>query len=476
MRDIRWLVLIPFCWVAYRIFKDRSRAWSRKEWFFTYVLLGSVFFISSVSKFNNFEVNGLDFSVFDWMLHNTVNGRFMWSPFCECNHFGVHPTWLFLTLVPLHAIFSSPWLLVFFHALSLALALPLLKRLMKSIVPFIQDEEIVLFLAAITVSQAFGSIANYGFHPENWYIPLGIWFLITWPKENYSWILPALLFAAVKEDGALYLMAWSVGSWFTKDPRKKSLLMLVGCVVFFLVNTKVFQPMAWPSTQFKPSWTAFWSKYGDSTLGIVGGIAQKPLTAIQDILSSGIWRWFLPFAFLPFFSLQSFFAMLPGILMLGLADSGVLRGYGVYYAAPIVPFAIYGWLILVKRIHQQLNRHKFSQVFILLTVLLGFVGGIGPRLGKERREVARQLAAWQETYIKNTSTETICVQTALYPHLGYMEHLRPLAINPACQNHGLVDSRVDPYPFNDANELIQQAQANGWQDLATMPSTTQGTP
>ncbi len=466
MRDLRWLVFIPFCWTVYQLFRGRSRQWSNRAWSLAYLGLSAVFFASAITKFTAYEVNGVDFSIFDWALHNTIRGHFMWSQFCNCNHFGVHPTWLFLGLVPLHFFWTSPWLLVLCHAFSLAVSLPLLKRLIKIREINLGDSEIFLVLTAVTASQALGSINNYGFHPETWYLPIGLWFLSSWFKDRWFWLVPAIFFMAVKEDGALFLASWSLGSLFFKQFRRQSFALSVLSIVIFVLNTKLVQPLAWESQIFRPSWTVFWAKYGNTPTEIVLSTITNPVTTFTDILSSSSWHWFLPFAFLPLFSWRAVMGMLPGIVMLSLASSPLLRGFGVYYAAPILPFALFGWLSMIERIQEIASKQTFMKTFIVITCLLGFVGGVGPRLGKPKPEVTVSLKLWIERYKTQMATNPICVQTALYPHIGYIDNLVPLVDKERCDNKTIVDSRIDPYPFETKNELLQNVQLYGWQDLA----------
>lgn len=393
----------------------------------------------------------------------------MWSPFCDCNQFGVHPTWLFLVLVPLHFAWSSPWLLVVTHALSLAICLPLVTKLVRLLVKDLGDLECVLILFAFTASQAIGSVANYGYHPEVWYIPLGLWFLTGWIQDRKSWIIAALLFAAVKEDGALYLIAWSLGTLMVRDHRRRALRLVLLAAGFFIINTKIIQPLAWPSPEFRPSWAVFWAKYGNSVPEMIGGIVTHPTAAIVDITTSGIWKWLLPFAFAPLLSLRSLAGIAPGIVMLGLADASVLRGYGVYYAAPLIPFALFGWGSMLQRLRSLLSLQKFARTLVVLTLLLGFVGGVGPRIGHLKPNVEPALVKWREGFLLNTdatrSTPT-CIQTALYPHIGYLNGIRPLAPNSGCGLGSVIHSDLDPYPFNSKAELLEYAVKNQWLDLA----------
>lgn len=425
-----------------------------------------IFVVSGSTKFLAFEFNGIDFSIFDWMLHNSTQGSFMWSPFCDCNHFGVHPTWLLSTLVPLHYAWPSPWLLVFTHALSLALCLPQVVKLARLCIRDIGDLELVLIASAFSVSQAMGSVANYGFHPEVWYVPLGLWFLTEWLQSRKTWILAALLYAAVKEDGALYLAAWGAGSLALKDYRRKALTLILVSAMFFVFNTKILQPLAWPSSDFKPSWLVFWAKYGNSVPEIITGVTAHPLIALHDVASSGIWQWLLPFAFAPLLSAQSLMGMAPGVIMLGLANTAVLRGYGVYYAAPLIPFALLGWLRLLKKLQKNLDSTKFTRALVLLTLLLGFVGGVGPRIGRFKPGIEAALAKWQSAFLLKPDAPATCVQTALYPHIGYLKNIKPLTHNNSCGPGSVFHSALDPYPFSSKTELMEVAEKNQWLDLA----------
>ena len=472
MRDLRWWLLIPYCFLAYLLIKGKTNTFTRKQWLFVYVLLSSIFFASGITKFNAFEFNGVDFSVFDWMLHNSINGHFFWSPVCECNHFGVHPTWLMTILIPLHYVWQSPWLLVISHALSLAVSLPLITHMLRLKMSTLSDIQIALILCAVTASQFIGSVTNYGFHYEVWYIPLGIWLLNAWHSGKRSWIFAAFLVACVKEDGALYLAAWSIGFIICNDRRKQASLLCVASVVFFFVNTKLIQPLAWSNGTFMPSWLGFWQKYGYSTSEIIVSAVNHPSEAIKDIFTSGIWHWLIPFAVAPLFSITTIFALAPGVIMLGLSSVSIMRGYGIYYAAPLIPFALISWVMMLNRLQIRVDRKKFTYIFLAMTLLLGFVGGVGPRLGKLKPGISESLTTWLKTLPKeDTHSDKFCVQTALYPHMGYPQNIRPL-LSSDCGPKVVIHSELDPYPFNNKEELLHHAAIHKWLDLATVPSKT----
>src|SRR5262245_6401953 len=47
-----------------------------------------------LGRYYSFAINGVDFSIFDWMLYNTNHGSFGYSPIYDVNHFGVHATYV----------------------------------------------------------------------------------------------------------------------------------------------------------------------------------------------------------------------------------------------------------------------------------------------------------------------------------------------------------------------------------------------
>jgi uncharacterized membrane protein len=478
IRDIRWPVVI--CIILW-LWQSRQRANPTSVHRYFYMGIAVLVLAVCSTRFLGFEVNGVDFSIFDWMLHNTTTGQFMYSPVCDCNHFGVHPTWLMLLLVPFHYIFQSPWLLVLVHAGALIFSLVLLRSLLNQFAILTQPSAVLATVLAFFVSQHFGTITNYGFHPEIFYLPLGFWFLMWWPLYGWRWIIPAVLFCLVKEDGALYLVGWGVGCLLTNMAQgglkietewRRGILLTAGSIVFFFINVKLMQPLFWGDSSFRPSWSSFWIQYGQTPFEVMSFVLKNPIQVFVELAHSGIWGLLLSFSFLPILSARAMCALLPGILMLGLANNPVVKGYGVYYAAPMLPFAVFGWIAGLKKIcslSQTLNKRR-TWVEALAILILATAGGTGPRLGRLKPDVRHDLEEWTMSNLTHVKADAssqlnVCVQTALWPHLGYHVGVRPLSDPGKCKSSYLIDSRLDPYPFSSAEDMKTYLSSRGGVDL-----------
>ncbi|HLT30295.1 MAG TPA: DUF2079 domain-containing protein [Myxococcaceae bacterium] len=286
-------------------------------------------------KYFAFAVNGIDFSIFDWMLHNTLNGRFMYSPIYEVNHFGVHPSYWMLLLVPLHALWPSPLMLTTVTALVVwGGCLPL-----WHLVRGRTGNGWLAWLACVAyLTCAYtGRILDGGFRPEVLYPLAGFTLLLAWERQR--WVFPAaLLLLSVKEDAALYLAGFALAVLVSQRARWRSALgLLLLSVLVFGLNVGVVQPAALASSGAeRPLYMSFWSDYGATMSEVVRFMLTHPLRVAGDVLTSSLLELFGPLLLLPLFSSRAMGMMLPGLVLLGSATYPLMRDFGSYYAIPLL--------------------------------------------------------------------------------------------------------------------------------------------
>lgn len=386
-----------------------------------------------------FRINGIDFSIFDQMLWHTRHGRFMYSSVYGGNHFAVHPSWIMLPLVPLHALFDSPIFLVALHAVVIWSALFPLERLVRRF--FDQDVFVYLMLIAYLTHARTGSLVNHGFHFEVFYLPIGLWLIEAWLTQKWKTFLAALfLFLSIKEDAGLYLAGLGAGSALCEKPRRLASLSLILLGLFcFVINIVAIQPLFRDAAHVVPTYLSFWGKYGATLPAIAVGMLKQPMLVLGDILSSGWLELWGSFLFLPLLSIRGSIACLPAVFLLGSSASPQMHAFHGYYAAAVLPWFFLAWL-------EGASRFKNHLKLILLALLVApLIGGDYMRFPSPRMDVSQDL--------KNAISEIrnvrgpICAQTILIPHLPYDLSVYPF--RPKCLDNNdviLLHPQLDTFP------------------------------
>ncbi|MBJ6761840.1 DUF2079 domain-containing protein [Myxococcaceae bacterium JPH2] len=417
-------------------------------------------------RYHAFSVNGVDFSIFDWMLYSTNHGRFMYSPIYDVNHFGVHPSYVMLPLVPLHRLFESPLLLVGITALGVwGAVLPLWKLATRAG----RGEALALLLCVAYLTSPWSNrLLDGGFRPEVLYPLCGLMLAWGWVEHRAALWAPALVaFLAIKEDAALHASALALGALLFERSRRREALGVLGvCVALFILNTTVVQPWALAQTgKVRPGYLDFWGQHGSSLGAIALHMLSSPWTVVSDIFRSGWYRLFLPALFLPLLSRQPLVAMLPSLFLLGSASNPTMHEYRLYYPVTLLPFFLWGLLEARERLGQWgWSEGRRTALFAVAALSFPLWGDGYARLwplALETRAVVRATAVEL-----GTPTGPVCAQTVLFPHLPYALAPRPLFDLACARTPGavvLVHPELDPWPHSKEalTALVAEATARG---------------
>lgn len=396
-------------------------------------------------RFFAFRVNAYDFSIFDQMLYFTRHGQFMYSTVRDCNHFAFYPNYWLILLVPLHAVFSSPLFLVVLHGLvAFSGVFPLLKL---ARVYLKNDFLIALVIISYLTNAWMGRILRYSFHPEVFYIPLGLYFLYGWKKgKTWLWASALLGFLLVKTTAPFYMMGFAVAEFiFVKRKRIPALVVLFASLAFLVLNLAVVQPYFGHSVDRYNVIAEFWGKYGRSVPEAIIGMMKQPWLVIKDILTSRWYIFFGAFLFIPFLSRSNLFALLPGILILGTSSSIYMRHYYLYYSAPLIAFIyagfLEGWRILKNR--------KLGTTILLAALFLSQLLG-GGYLRFKRPDVNKLKILSQIKTDFRDHRHRVYAQSSLLPHLPYKWEAWPLEPHCFQKKNALIitNSRLNAFPFS----------------------------
>ena len=396
-------------------------------------------------RFYAFRVNAYDFSIFDQMLYFTRQGRFMYSTVRDCNHFAFYPNYWLIFLVPLHGLFSTPLFLVVLHGLvAWSGVFPLLKLAREYLK---NDFLIALVIISYLTNAWMGRILRYSFHPEVFYLPLGLYFLYGWKKgKTWLWTAALIGFLLVKTTAPFYLMGFAVAEFiFVKRKRIPALAVLFASLAFLVLNLAVVQPYFGHSVDRYNVVSEFWGKYGRSVPEAVVGMVKQPWLVIRDVFTS---RWYIllgAFLFIPFLSRSSLFALLPGILILGTSASIDMRHHYLYYSAPLMAF-IYAGLLEGGGILK--NRKLGATIFLAALFLSQLLGGGYLRFNRPQVNKLRILSQIKTDF--RGHCRIVYAQSSLLPHLPYEWEAWPLDSQSFKKKNALIitNSNLIAFPYS----------------------------
>lgn len=378
----------------------------------------------ALTWFFGFRVNGVDFSIFDWMLESTHHGRLGYSPIYDVNHFGVHSSFILLLWVPLHELYDSPLWLVVSAPLVVWLGIFPLRRLVRLSCGG-PHGAIELAAVLLWVSNSWmGRSLHGGFRPELLLPLLTLWFLVGWIERNDEIVgLSLVSLLCTKEDSVLFVLGFVLLATLVERWRwRQALLITVVCLGWMALYVGLLQPRLTGHTQ--AGYWAFWSDFGTTPRTVVMGMLSHPWSVVTKVATSRWWAFFLPLLLLPFRSVRAVGGLAPTVLLLGAANYEMMREFGGYYALPLLAFSVFG-VLDVWAVWRTSRAAKWGEAAVLVAfVLFAGIGGGYPRAVPVQLEVHRQLQrAWAEA----KSAPIVCVQTSLFPHLGYSRRLMPLS-------------------------------------------------
>jgi len=217
----------------------------KKLWYLPLLIIAAAFFAFvsawTVCRFLSFANSTYDFGIFAQMFHNMAESG---APMTtlersrELSHFHVYMSPIYYLMLPFYWLFPSPVTLQILQAAILASAvLPLYKLARLHALSGLQG---LLLCAVLLVFPAFSGGTSYDLHENCFLTPLILWMLYAADRKNRKLTaLFALLTLAVKEDAAIYVVAFCLWLFFRrKEDRAFALgLALVALAWFFAVTS-----------------------------------------------------------------------------------------------------------------------------------------------------------------------------------------------------------------------------------------------
>lgn len=316
---------------------------------FAIVLLYVVVFGSlALVRHWSFHSTGFDLAIFDQVLWNTVNGRFMESTLslqrCDPHSFFLdHFSPALLLIVPFYAVVQRPETLIVFQTAALALgAWPIYLLARRFLV---RSEERLVWVAAYVLSAPLAWITFYDFHEITLAVlPLGLamYFLAT--RRTVPLLLSLGASFLVKEE--LPLVAIGFGLALLAQRRwRLGAFVAVASAVWFLVTLKVIIPAFAGGAPYQ--YFGRYASLGADEFEIARTLVLDPLRVLR-VLVAGEWGSKLAFLLTLFapglgLAVRSRSLLIPSIIPLGylfLSDYGGMHTHHNQYGAPLIPLAL----------------------------------------------------------------------------------------------------------------------------------------
>lgn len=457
------LVISALVLVAWwRKVPDLSLGLDPKAW--RWLALGSFVWLQLValSWFLAFRVNGVDFSIFDWMLESTHRGRLGYSPIYEVNHFGVHSSFILLLWVPLHELVHTPLWLVVSAPLVVWMGVFPLRRLVRLACGGPHGALELIAVLAWVGNPWMARSLHAGFRPELLLPLLSLWFLVGWIErsdEKVGLSLVALL--CTKEDAVLFVIGFALAATLVERWRwRQALAVTTVSLGWLAIYALLLQPRLTGHAQ--PGYWSFWSDFGATPKAVVVGMLTHPWQVVVKVVTSKWWAFFLPLLLVPLRSVRAVGGLLPTVLLLGAANYEMMRELGGYYALPLLAFAFFGVLDVWAVWRSSPRMRVLEGVVLAALALFGCLGGAYPKVVPFSPALHRQLAdAWEVA----KTAPIVCAQTSLFPHLGYSSRLEPLSEVDCPHRPGavtLVNPALDLLPYDPA---VFDEALRGWRAM-----------
>lgn len=346
-------------------------------------VLGAVLFGSlSLVRHWTFHSTASDLAVFDQVLWNTIQGRFMESTLslARCvphSFFGDHFSPALLLILPLYVLFPNAETLLVVQTVALALGVWPIYLLARRFLP--AGGQRLVWIAAYLLSASLSFVALYDFHEITLAVaPLGfaMYFLAT--RQALPMIVSLLIALLAKEEVALIGLGFGLALMFQGRWRPGA-VVIAGSIVAFVVTLKVIIPAFAAGAPYQ--YLGRYASLGRDEFEIARTLLLDPLRAIA-VLASGevgskvvfVLSLFGPGLLL---ALRSKWALIPSVIPLGylmLSDYGGQHTHHNQYGAPLIPLALGASILGIASLGERWRRRVVRGV-VLSTLFFAFTFG-----------------------------------------------------------------------------------------------------
>jgi len=325
----------------------------KKEKLFLFVIVSfSFIYILRIKLFQHFTFNtgAYDLAMYDTAIRNTLEGKFLFADQLGRNFFSEHFSPILLLMCPLYLVFDTSVVLFVVEALVVAVGVLFVYKIGRyySLSPVVSL--LVSFIFLNYKYLAMGVLSD--FHPEIWeptFLLGAILFLLK--RKTWPYVICLILALSCKEDIPIYALGIGIYALFN---RKTKLIGALTCFISLLwavVAWKFIIPAAMPSDAVVSHFVgARWGHLGDTYKDVAIALLQQPIYMMKCIFSAAPIDMLKTLAFIPFLGIEALLIALPGLILNTTANFEPQATLLMHYAAPIIPFVIWGYIIGLIRL------------------------------------------------------------------------------------------------------------------------------
>lgn len=235
-----------------------------------------------------------------------------------------------------------------------------------------------LFMAVLLLwYPTFQYITMYEFEMLRFSIPILLWMLYFWEKQNIKWyflfILAAIL---VREEVGLTVAMFGVYLFLFAKARKIGFATFVAGLASFLIIFRIVMPAFSNAVQFEHIGSGIAPQFGNTLTEVVYGVIRHPIeflsTVLQPMKIGNVVMLLIPFLFLPLLAPAALVGALFNLGIGLLSSSYVHSSYMLYYISPSIPFIFYALLKAWPKVTARFNSVAALQA-VLAAVLVSNV-------------------------------------------------------------------------------------------------------
>ena len=414
-----------------------------------------------VLRHYQFQTQAWDLGLFTQTLWNTLQGRIMQNSIEEIpQNLAVHMNPVMFLLVPLYALFPTPYALLILQTLIIALGswpLYLLSR-------YILQEKFLSLIIAIGYLLYPGTqwVNWFDFHPIA-FLPTFFFACVYCALQNrWRWAILFLALAASTKEDAILLVAVA-GLWFALSQWRwrTGISIFSVSIAYFLVAVLIIMPWLGGGLLRVDRY----ANLGNSPAEIAQTLLFHPLRVLETITETPkllyVFWLLAPLLFLPLLGKWAILLLIPGVV------ENILTYYpaqfsGQYqYDAMVIPgiflATIYGIRAFVRRFpsHRKTLGYTILSAGIIVFSLRAPLSNLS-LLNELTRTNDRQ-KAYQAMMRMVSPNASVAAHTNLVPHLANREYVYMLGYEPFMTDYVLADG-ADYFGFGSPEAFQNHIQ------------------
>lgn len=442
------------------------------------VVLAAFIYLARVKLMQHFtfHTGAYDLAMYDTAIRNTLHGRFMFAEQLGRNFFSEHFSPVLLLLCPLYLVADTPASLLLVEVACVAVSLWFVYRIAR----YYSLSVLVAVLVALVFlnSKYLSRGVMFDFHPEMM-MPMFILGCVycllrrRWPYY-FGFLVLAL---SCKEDVAIYTLCLGLYATFRRETRYVGLATCALSLAWAVVAWVLIIPGAMPhDAEVSHFVSARWGHLGNGYLEVAIALLKRPFYVASRVFSDAPIEMLALLGFVPLLGAEILLIALPGLILNTTSSFDMQASLQAHYAAPIVPFVLWAFIVGLARLEHMVTRIPVFQaraertrtvgLAMLLILAASTFGADYEFYGFTPHVLSRyRVMAQLEPGCK------VSCETGFVPHLS--RRARPFLF-PAEANHNvhyrdcdyiLVDKRGNPWPLQKSelgaaiDEIIRETNS-----------------